>query len=239
MRRAVLSPLAKLRPNQLRHLNIHELLSDGPHRLADHIAMLLAQHLPNDLQHRHPVLTGHRRPPFVEALRTPTIMSAAVAGTTSRPEIPATKPKRHLPPSPQNASQSLDSIPNPADSVRPRPTPTPPGLRDEDPARGQRTPAPVLDVRGELVEHPGNPVLLDVTDRGPVDAGRAVVGAHRLPRPLQDVSAVDLVIGARGTCVRDRPRPGRAFGSSRTLSCLVVLVLAIAGTHRPFPMRNA
>jgi hypothetical protein len=45
--------------------------------------MLIAQHLPDDLLDRHPVPTGHRRPPFVEALRTPTIMSAAVAGLRS------------------------------------------------------------------------------------------------------------------------------------------------------------
>ena len=31
------------------------------------------------------VLTGHRRPPFVEASRTPTMMSAAVAGPTTSP----------------------------------------------------------------------------------------------------------------------------------------------------------
>jgi hypothetical protein len=28
--------------------------------------VLLAQHLPEDLLDRHPVPTGHRRPPFVE-----------------------------------------------------------------------------------------------------------------------------------------------------------------------------
>jgi len=44
--------------------------------------MLITKHLPNDLLDRHPVPTGHRRPPFVEALRTPTMMSAAVAGPT-------------------------------------------------------------------------------------------------------------------------------------------------------------
>ena len=52
MRRAVLGPLAELRTDQLRDLHVHQFLSDGPHRLADHIAMLLARHLPNDLQHR-------------------------------------------------------------------------------------------------------------------------------------------------------------------------------------------
>jgi hypothetical protein len=47
--------------------------------------MLIAQHLPDDLRDRHPVYPDHRRPSFVEALRTPTMMSAAVAGTTFRP----------------------------------------------------------------------------------------------------------------------------------------------------------
>ena len=44
-------------------------------------------------------------------------MSAAVAGTIPRPEIPATKPKRRARPGPQTASQRPDPIPNPADSV--------------------------------------------------------------------------------------------------------------------------
>src|SRR5215203_5630416 len=34
--------------------------------------MLLAQHLPDDLLDRHPVPTGHRRPPFRRTLRSPT-----------------------------------------------------------------------------------------------------------------------------------------------------------------------
>jgi hypothetical protein len=45
--------------------------------------VLVTQHLPDDLLDRHPVPTGHRRPPFVEPSRSPTIMSAAVAGPTS------------------------------------------------------------------------------------------------------------------------------------------------------------
>ena len=38
-------------------------------------------------------------------------MSAAVAGTTPEPEIPATKPLGHHRRGPQNRLQSLDSIP--------------------------------------------------------------------------------------------------------------------------------
>jgi hypothetical protein len=83
MRRTILAALAVLGADQLGHFGLHQLLRDRPHRLADHITMLIAQHLPDDLLDRHPVRTGHRRPPFVEALRTPTIMSAAVAGPRS------------------------------------------------------------------------------------------------------------------------------------------------------------
>ncbi len=67
MRRAVLAALAALRTDQLRHLRLHQLLRDRPDGLADHVTVLLAQHLPDDLLDRHPVPTGHCRPPFVEA----------------------------------------------------------------------------------------------------------------------------------------------------------------------------
>ena len=81
-----------------------------------------------------------------------------------------------------------------------------PGLRDEHPARGKRTPAPVLQIRGQLVEQLGNAVLLDIGDGLLVDAGRATVGAHQLPRPLQNVAAVDLVVE------RVEPSSGIGFG---------------------------
>jgi hypothetical protein len=67
MRRSVLGPLTMSGPNELGHLGLHQLLRDESHRLADHVTVLLAQHLPDDLLDRHPVPTGHRRPPFVEA----------------------------------------------------------------------------------------------------------------------------------------------------------------------------
>jgi hypothetical protein len=67
VRRAVLGALTALGADQLGDLGLHQLLSHRPNRLADHVCMLIAQHLPDDLQDRHPVLTGHRRPPFVEA----------------------------------------------------------------------------------------------------------------------------------------------------------------------------
>jgi hypothetical protein len=81
-----------------------------------------------------------------------------------------------------------------------------PGLRDEHPARGKRPPTPVLQIRGQLIKQPGNPVLLDISDGLLVDAGRAAIGAHQLPRPLQDVPAVNLVIE------RVEPSPGIGLG---------------------------
>ncbi len=46
---------------------------------------------------------------------------------------------------------------------------------------------------GQLVQQPGHPVLLDLVQGRLVDARRAVVAAHRHPRPPQHVSAEDLV----------------------------------------------
>src|SRR5689334_15879760 len=86
MRRAVLRPtLAELGADQLGHLNLHHLRRDGLDRLADHVGVLIEQHPLDDLLDRHPVGTGHAAPPFVRALESPTIFSAASAGTTFRP----------------------------------------------------------------------------------------------------------------------------------------------------------
>src|SRR3954471_3037217 len=67
MRRAILGPLTMSSADELGDLGLHQFLSHRPHRLADHVTVLLAQHRPDDLLDRHPVPTGHRRPPFVEA----------------------------------------------------------------------------------------------------------------------------------------------------------------------------
>jgi hypothetical protein len=67
MREAILGPpLAALGADQLRDLGLHQPLRHDPDRLTDHVGVLLAQHPPDDLLDRHPVPTGHRRPPFVE-----------------------------------------------------------------------------------------------------------------------------------------------------------------------------
>jgi hypothetical protein len=67
MRHAILGPPAVSRADELGHLDLRQLLRDKPHRLANHVAVLLAQHPADDLLDRHPLGTGHCRPPFVEA----------------------------------------------------------------------------------------------------------------------------------------------------------------------------
>ena len=47
---------------------------------------------------------------------------------------------------------------------------------------------------GQLAEQPGNPILLDLRQGDLVNARCAIVTAHRGPRPLQNVTAADLVI---------------------------------------------
>ncbi len=68
MRRPVIGPLAELGADQLADLSLHHLSRDRLHRLADHVRILIAQHTPDDLLDRHPVPTGHRRPPFTSNL---------------------------------------------------------------------------------------------------------------------------------------------------------------------------
>jgi len=68
MRRPILrATLAVLGADQLRHLELQHLRRHRSGRLADHIGVLIEQHLPDDLLDRHPV--GYRpspAPPFVE-----------------------------------------------------------------------------------------------------------------------------------------------------------------------------
>jgi hypothetical protein len=84
MRRAILGALTVLSADQLGHLGLHQLLCHQAHRLADHVAVLLAQHPADDLLDRHPLGTGHRwRLLSSTPWNEPTILSATVAGTTS------------------------------------------------------------------------------------------------------------------------------------------------------------
>jgi hypothetical protein len=55
------SPLAVLGANQLADLDLHQLPSQPAHALAQHISVLIDQHLPDDLLDLHPVCSGHRR----------------------------------------------------------------------------------------------------------------------------------------------------------------------------------
>ena len=79
------------------------------------------------------------------------------------------------------------------------------GMNTRRAGSGRQRPSPRSAASSS--RQPGDPVLLDVGDGGLVDAGRAVVGAHRLPRPLQNVPAVDLVV--------DRVEPSFGVGFGR------------------------
>src|SRR4051812_2486397 len=85
MRHAIFGPALTMGgADQLRHLRLHQLLRHQAHGLADHVTVLLAQHLPDDLLDRHPLGTGHRwRLLSSTPWNEPTILSATVAGTTS------------------------------------------------------------------------------------------------------------------------------------------------------------
>jgi len=60
MRHPVLgTTLTELGPDQLRHLHLHQLPAHRLDRFADHVSVLIKQHLPDDLLGRHAVGTGH------------------------------------------------------------------------------------------------------------------------------------------------------------------------------------
>jgi hypothetical protein len=58
-----------------------------------------------------------------------------------------------------------------------------------------------------------HPVPFDIGDGGSVDTSRAAVAAHFDPRPLQDVSAIDLVPK------RVEPSPGSALAARYSACC--------------------
>src|SRR6266702_2612205 len=108
-------------------------------------------------------------------------------------------------------------------------------LGDQHLPRRHGTPRPGLQLAGQ----PGHPVLLDIGQRGLVDARRAVVTAHRIPRPLQDILAVDLVPQRMEPSFR--AGPGRPV--KHMLQCADPVASAsrhggpsrISGTHRSGP----
>jgi Recombinase/Resolvase, N terminal domain/Recombinase zinc beta ribbon domain len=66
-------------------------------------------------------------------------------------------------------------------------------LRDVNPP-GRQRPVPSLpQLRGQLTEQPGHPVLLGVRQADTVNASSAAITAHILPRPVQHIPAADLV----------------------------------------------
>ncbi len=85
-----------------------------------------------------------------------------------------------------------DAVTNRRD--RQRPLLGRPGLGDPNPTSRKRSPSIGLQVRGQLLEPPIYAVLLDLGEGDPVDASRALIGAHLTPRSLQDISAPDLVV---------------------------------------------
>jgi hypothetical protein len=87
------------------------------------------------------------------------------------------------------------------------------GLGNPHPTRRQRSVAATRKGHGELVEQPVNPILLDLLDGELVDAGRAAVTAHLLPRPLQDVPAGELVV--------QRVEPSSGIGLGRPVQCML------------------
>jgi hypothetical protein len=76
---------------------------------------------------------------------------------------------------------------------RQRPALAAPRLGDQHLPRRQRTPRTGPQLASQLAGQPGHPVLLDNCQGGLAGTRRAVVTAHRIPRPLQDVFAADLV----------------------------------------------
>src|SRR5204862_2995 len=65
---------------------------------------------------------------------------------------------------------------------------------------------PLLQIRGQLVKDPGDAGLLDCGNVLSVAACRAAVGARQLPRALQNIPAVGLVVE------RVEPSPGIGLG---------------------------
>jgi hypothetical protein len=103
------------------------------------------------------------------------------------------------------------------------------GLGNPHPARRKRSVAAALQHHGKLVEQPVNPVLLDLLDGYLVDARRATVAAHLLPRPLQDIPAEELVV--------QRVEPSSGIGLGRPVQRMLqgtdrVEIFRLLNAHR-------
>lgn len=116
------------------------------------------------------------------------------------------------------------------------------GLGNEHPASRKRPPPAVLQLRGQLVEESGDPVLLDLPEIDRVDARSAVVATHRRPCTRQDIPAVDLV--------PQRVEPPSGIGLGRPVERMLQGTDRIrgrtspdggtshAGTHRAPPLQQ-
>ena len=93
----------------------------------------------------------------------------------------------------------------------------------------------LTEVCGQLIEEPGNPVLLDLGDGLTVDARCTGVAAHLEPRALKDVPAMDLVVER----VESSSGVGLGRPVERSLQSLDLVLLggtSHEGTHQPFPV---
>ena len=94
--------------------------------------------------------------------------------------------------------------------------PTVRGLGYPDSAARLHPVASVLQFRGQLIQQTLHAVALDLGERDAVDTGCAAIATHLLPRALQNVPAIDLVVERMESSLGGRPwPPGRA--------CVVVL----------------
>ncbi len=130
-----------------------------------------------------------------------------VVRATPRPESERTRKEIRLEHRLQHHLQR--SLHNPVTNRRNRQRallPRLPRLGYQHPTRRQRPITATPQIRGQLVKKPGNPILLNISQSGLIDARRTIVTAHRDPRPPQDIPAPDLVPQ------RVEPSPGVSLG---------------------------
>ena len=70
----------------------------------------------------------------------------------------------------------------------------PTGLGYPDPAARLHPVASLLQFRGQFIQQALHAVALDLGERDAVDTGCAAIATHLLPRALQNVSAINLVV---------------------------------------------
>ncbi len=169
------------------------------------------------------VSTTHRRPRAHSSMMTWRASCAPLASGGTLTCTAGSPPRR--PAQAQSSGQPARSGPGPprwqAGGTRPSRPAWESGPRE--PARGRYLRFHA-QLGGQLVHEPERSVLvLDLVQRGLVDAGCAVVGAHRLPTHATGRLCGRPCPSARGTDVRDRPWPSGT---------------ACAAGHAPHPAEN-